>query len=327
MQAAILREHGGAEAFEVGEIECPQPDAGEILVRVLACALNHLDIFVRRGMPGVPLPLPHIAGGDIVGIVDAGEATLLGSTVLLDPLVGRHALGENLWGGLAEYVIAPAANAIPLGDVTESELLHCYAALPIAYGTARRMLFSRARLQAGETVVILGATGGVGVACVQLAVAQGARVLACSASPEKLERLKSLGAADVVDTRGSWSSDVWRLTEKRGADIVVDYIGHETWSDSIRCTKREGRLVVCGATTGFEAVTDLRYVWTRELNILGSDGWRREDLEALVTDVREGRLEPVLHGVFPLSRVRDAVAELEERRAFGKVIVVPDSVL
>jgi NADPH:quinone reductase-like Zn-dependent oxidoreductase len=323
MQAAVLREHGGPEAFQVGEIERREPGEGELLVRVLACALNHLDIFVRRGMPGVPLPLPHVAGGDVVGVVERGPDELAGRTVLLDPIVGRHALGESLWGGLAEYVVVPEANAIPLGDDDEPPR---FAALPIAYGTARRMLFTRARLEAGETVVVLGAAGGVGVACVQLGLAAGARVIACSSSPEKRERLRALGADEVVDTRGDWGAEVWRLTGKRGADVVVDYIGRETWPTSIRCTRREGRLVTCGATSGFECLTDLRYVWTRELDVLGSDGWRREDLDALVADVRARRLDPVIHGTYPLSRVRDAVAELEERRAFGKVIVVPDAV-
>jgi alcohol dehydrogenase len=326
MRAAIVREHGGPEKLELGDLPRREPGPDDVLVRVLACALNHLDIFVRRGMPGVPLPLPHVAGGDIVGRIEAaggpaGEA-LVGTTVLLDPLVGRHALGESLWGGLAEFVVAPAANAIPLGD--DSGDLARYAALPIAYGTARRMLLARARLEPGETIAVLGATGGVGVACVQIAAALGARVIACSSSPEKLERLRALGASEVVDTRGDWGGDIWRLTGKRGADVVVDYIGRETWPASIRCTRYGGRLVTCGATTGFEAVTDLRYVWTRELNILGSDGWRRDDLDRLVADVRSGALDPVVHGVFPLSRAREAVAEIEERRAFGKVIVVPD---
>src|SRR5262249_52416003 len=143
----------------------------------------------------------------------------------------------------------------------------------------------------------------------------------------KRERLLALGASAVVDTSGDWGAEVWRLTGKRGADVTVDYTGRETWPTSIRCTARGGRLVTCGATTGFDATTDLRYVWTRELDIRGSDGWTRDDIDALVADVRTGALEPVIHGVFPLSRVRDAVAELEERRAFGKVIVVPDAVL
>jgi 2-desacetyl-2-hydroxyethyl bacteriochlorophyllide A dehydrogenase len=325
MRAAVLRSHGGPEAFEYGEIERRDPAAGEVLVRVLACALNHLDVFVRRGMPGVPLELPHVSGGDIVGRVEAAaspeDEALVGTTVLLDPLVGRHALGENLWGGLAEFVVAPAANAILLDAPARPE---AYAALPIAYGTARRMLLARARLEAGETVLVLGAAGGVGVACVQLANRLGARVIACSASAEKRERLRKLGADEVVDSGGGWSSEVWQLTGKQGADVVIDFIGQATWPQSIRCTRAGGRLVTCGATTGFDAVTDLRYVWTRELDILGSDGWRRDDLLDLVERVRSGGLEPVVHAVFPLSRVREAVAELEERRAFGKVIVVPD---
>ena len=144
--------------------------------------------------------------------------------------------------------------------------------------------------------------------------------------PEKLERLKALGASEVVDTRGDWGAEIWKLTGKQGADVVVDYIGRETWPASIRATRYQGRLVTCGATTGFEATTDLRYVWTRELSILGSDGWRREDLDRLVEGIRSGALDPVIHGVYPLSRAREALAELEERRAFGKVIVVPDGV-
>jgi 2-desacetyl-2-hydroxyethyl bacteriochlorophyllide A dehydrogenase len=326
MRAVVVHAHGGPEAFEYGDIECPRAGEGQILVRVLACALNHLDIFVRRGMPGVRLALPHVAGGDIVGRVEeAGDEAgrpLLGEIVLLDPLVGRHALGENLWGGLAEYVVAPAANAIRIpagGD------LNAYAALPIAYGTARRMLLTRARVEPGETVLVLGASGGVGVACVQLGARLGARVIACSSHAEKLARLQELGAAETVDSGGDWGSEVWQLTDRKGADVVIDFLGRDTWPTSIRCTRRDGRLVTCGATTGFDAVTDLRYVWTRELTIIGSDGWRRSDIEALVELVAADELEPVIHGVFPLSRARDAVAELEERRAFGKVIVVPDA--
>jgi alcohol dehydrogenase len=330
MQAAFIREHGGPEVLELGEIERPSPGHDEILVKVGACGLNHLDIFVRRGMPGVRLALPHTSGGDIAGWVEAAGderwAPLIGKMVLLDPLVGHHALGENLKGGLAEYVVAPAENAILLdgspGDLTR------YAALPIAYGTAYKMLFDRALLRSGETLLVLGAAGGVGVACVQFGRRVGARVIASSSSDQKLTRLRELGAQETINTgREDFSRRTWELTGKRGADVVVDYNGQETWPGSIRCTRHGGRLVTCGATTGFEAVTDLRYVWTRELDILGSDGWTRTGLEAIVNMVRDGELEPVIHRVYPLSRVREAFAELEERRAFGKVIVVPDGVM
>jgi alcohol dehydrogenase len=328
MRAAVVGAHGGPEQLEYGWAAIPQPPPGWIRVRVVACALNMLDVFVRRGMPGVHLDLPHTPGGDIVGTIDAlGEGAQSpppGTLILLDPLVNHKALGEDLPGGLAEYVIAPAGNAIPL-DAAAADAPR-YAALPIAYGTARRMLAERAHLAPGETVVVLGAAGGVGVACIQLGKAMGARVIACSSSRAKLDQLAALGADELVDTSsGEFGSQVWNLTGRTGADVVVDYLGEQTWPQSIRAVRRGGRLVTCGATTGFLAETDLRYVWTRELSILGSDGWRRGDLTELVRQVREGELAPVIHGVFPLSRVCDAVAELEERRAVGKVVVVPDA--
>jgi alcohol dehydrogenase len=328
MRAALVSAHGGPEQLEYGWAPVPQPPPGWIRVRVLACALNMLDVFVRRGMPGVHLDLPHVPGGDIAGTIDAlGEGAYgppPGTLVLLDPLVKHKALGEDLDGGLAEYVIAPAGNAVPLAAAAADAPQ--YAALPIAYGTARRMLADRAHLAPGETVVVLGAAGGVGVACIQLGKVMGARVIACSSSRVKLEQLAALGADELVDTSsGEFGSQVWNLTGRTGADVVVDYLGADTWPQSIRAVRRGGRLVTCGATTGFLAETDLRYVWTRELSILGSDGWSRDDLTELVRQVHAGELAPVIHGVFPLSRVRDAVAELEERRAVGKLVVVPDA--
>jgi NADPH:quinone reductase-like Zn-dependent oxidoreductase len=331
MQAALIREHGGPEVLEVAEVERPTPARGEVMVRVAACALNHLDIFVRRGMRGVQFSFPHVSGGDVVGwITDTGDGVkdvTPGTIVLIDPLIEGHALGEGpRWGGLADYVTVPAANVISLEgmgvDVTP------YAALPIAYGTAHRMLFSRAGLKAGETIGILGASGGVGVACVQLAHRIGARVIACSTSGAKLSRLRELGADETVNyADDDFSRQIWHLTAKRGVDVMIDYNGKDTWPGSIRCTRRGGRLATCGATTGYEAVTDLRYVWTRELTVLGSDGWTREDLIALMGMVDAGEICPVIHGVFPLSQIREAEAEIEQRRAFGKVIVVPDEVL
>ncbi len=328
MRAAVVTAHGGPECLEYTRVPVPEPPPSWMRVRVIACSLNMLDVFVRRGMPGVSLDLPHIPGGDVVGVVDklgegaAGPAP--GTQVLVDPLVKNKALGEDLPGGLAEYVLAPAENAIPL-DVPAADACR-YAALPIAYGTARRMLVSRAALAAGETLVVLGAAGGVGVACVQLGKALGARVIACSSSPNKLNELARLGADELVDSSGGeFGSEVWRLTSRTGADVLVDYLGADTWPQSVRAVRRGGRLVTCGATTGFLAETDLRYVWTRELSILGSDGWSRDDLIDLVDRVRSGRLAPVIHGVYPLSQIGAAVAELEERRAVGKVVVVPDA--
>jgi alcohol dehydrogenase len=328
MQAAVIREHGGPEVMQLDDYERPPVGAGQVLVRVGACGLNHLDIFVRRGMPGLPIPLPHVSGGDIAGWVEeVGEgvsADLAGKPVLIDPAVDDGAIGETLPGGLAEFVVVPAENLIALPDDTR---LIDFAALPIAYGTAYRMLVTRAKLEAGETIAIHGASGGVGVACVQFAKRIGARVIALTSSEEKEAKLRDLGADETVNTAAEdFSRAVWTLTGKQGADVVVDYTGQETWPGSIRCTRHGGRLVTCGATTGFEAVTDLRYVWRRELDILGSDGWTRDELLAIVDLVAKHEVDPVIHGVYPLSRVREAVAQLEERKAFGKVIVVPDAV-
>lgn len=323
MKAAVIYEHGGPEVVTVTDVPRPEVNDEEALVRVAACGLNHLDIFVRRGMPGLPIPLPHISGGDIVGtVVEVGEnapADLVGQAVLVDPAIDGKAIGEDLPGGLAEYVVAPGENLITLGD--DSRMAD-FAALPIAYGTAYRMLHTRAAIEAGETIAILGASGGVGVACVQLAKRAGVCVIACTSSAEKARRLLDLGADEVVDMSvEEFSGGVWRLTGKRGADVVIDYTGRETWPGSIRCTRKGGRVVTCGATTGYEAVTDLRYVWRRELDIRGSDGWTRADLETLVALVRSGELAPVIHRLYPLQQVREGLAELEDRRAFGKVIV------
>jgi alcohol dehydrogenase len=328
MHAAMVTAHGGPECLDYTTAPIPEPPPGWMRVRVLACALNMLDVFVRRGMPGVRLDLPHIPGGDIAGIVDKlGDGATgppPGTQVLVDPLVNHKALGEDLPGGLADYVIAPAQNAIPVDSLVADAPR--YAALPIAYGTARRMLVSRAQLAPGEIVAVLGAAGGVGVACVQLAKALGARVIACSSSRAKLDELGNLGADDLVDSSaGDFGAQIWNLTGRTGADVIVDYLGADTWPQSIRAVRRGGRIVTCGATTGFLAQTDLRYVWTRELSILGSDGWTRQDLTELVGQVRAGSLTPVIHRVYPLSRVRDAIAELEDRRTIGKVVVVPDA--
>jgi NADPH:quinone reductase-like Zn-dependent oxidoreductase len=330
MTATVIRQHGGPEQLLVETVERPAPGPGEVAMRVAACAVNHLDVFVRRGMPGLPIPLPHTSGGDIAGWVEAlGEGVRdveVGTAALVDPAVEEGALGENRAGGLAEYVVVPAENVIALasGDV---ELMLRVAALPIAYGTAQRMLVDRARLGAGETVVILGASGGVGVACVQLAKRAGARVIAVTSSEAKGERLRMLGADTVVvASDGEFGKRVWAETGREGADVVVDYSGQATWPQSVRCTKRHGRLMTCGATSGHEAVTDLRYVWVREIDIRGSDGWTRDGLLELVGLVERGELDPVIHAVFPLSRSGEALAELEHRRAFGKVLVVPDGI-
>jgi len=338
MRAIVIREHGGREKLQLDEtVPTPHPGPGQAVVRVHACGLNHLDIFVRRGMPGKRTPLPFISGGDIAGTVaeigagfdfmvagreSAGTAgATAGQRVLVDPAIEGGAIGEDEPGGLAEYALVPAANLIPLPDEVSYDEA---AALPIAYGTAWRMLLARGAVRAGERVLILGAAGGVGTACVQIAKMTGCTVYAAASREDKLGKLRDLGADYLINYReAEFDREVWRLTEKRGVDVVVDYTGAETWPRSLRSLRKGGRLLTCGATTGYEATTDLRYVWARELTILGSDGWTRADLEALLAAVRAGRIRPVIDRVLPLAQTAEGHRLLEDRDVVGKVIIHP----
>lgn len=326
MKAALILKHGDRENVVVGKYPKPQINDSEVLVKVKAVSLNHLDIFVRRGIPGRTLDLPHISGGDIAGVVDKVGDTVTnvkrGDRVLIDPyIVGHGALGEDLTGGLAEYISVPAANCIQLSNEISFEQA---AALPIAYGTAWRMLITRGKLQANETIVILGASGGVGNAAVLIAKLAGANVIAAAGSDEKLERLKELGADHLINyNKTDFSKDVWEITGKQGADVIVDYTGKETWPKSILATKKGGRILTCGATTGYDAITDLRYIWTREITIIGSNGWERKDLEILLDLVKSNKLDPIIDRVLPLEDIREAHRLIEERQFFGKIIVTP----
>ncbi len=330
MKAVAFSEHGGPDVLSVVDWPDPVPAPGQVVVRVEACALNHLDIFVRRGMPGVAIELPHISGGDVAGTVaqvgPGVDDVSPGQRVLVDPHVevtpGEHgALGEHAKGGLCEYLAVPADNLIELPpDVDFNQA----AALPIAYGTAHRMLFTRGGVSRGEVVVVLGASGGVGTACVQLAKMCGATLIAVASSDEKLERLSALGADLGVKARGGeYGAEVWSLTNKTGADVIVDCTGAATWAASIRSLRAGGRILTCGATSGYEAVTDLRYVWVREETIIGSNGWRRADLETLLALVQDARISPIIDRVVPLEDVAAAEEAIERREVFGKVVVAP----
>src|SRR5699024_7689428 len=256
----------------------PQYGADDVLIGVRACGLNHLDVFVRKGVAGEHLPLPHISGGDIAGdVVGVGSdvtSVSVGDRVLVDPMVGGKALGEDMQGGLAEFAAVPGANCIPLPEGVEYVEA---AALPIAYGTARRQLITRGELRAGETVAILGAAGGLGTGAVMIAKAQGARVIAGAGTEAKRERLLQLGADVVIDTSSEdWSAQIWKATGKQGVDLMVDTTGAATWQGSIRATRPGGRVVTCGATSGYDVTQFQPYVWVRELDIRGSNGWRRD---------------------------------------------------
>jgi alcohol dehydrogenase len=298
---------------------------------VQACGVNYLDVFVRRGMPGLPVEMPRITGGDIAGlIVEVGkgvEGVKVGQRVLLDPMItmpdGRvGALGEHRDGGLAEYVKVPEQNAIPLPD--DVSFVQA-AALPIAYGTAWRMLITRGQIRAGECVLILGASGGVGTGCVQIAKMKGCIVYAGAASDKKLQRLKELGTDVLVNYKKhpEFHRYVRGLHGGEGVDVVVNFTGGDTWVKSLKVLNLGGRLLTCGATAGYDPKTDIRYIWTREISIIGSDGWRKEDLISLLEAVRSGEITAVVDRVLPLEEIREGHRLLEEREVFGKVIITP----
>ena len=327
MRAVAIDAHGGLEQVRL-RTDWPEPTAGpgQAVVTVKACGLNYLDIFVLQGMPGLPVTMPRIPGGDISGVVHSVGAGVarewVGRRVLIDPHIKPGgALGEHANGGLCERIAIEAENLIRMPDAVTFEQA---AALPIAYGTAHRMLITRGKLQAGELVLILGASGGVGTGCVQIAKNLKARVIACASSTDKLRRLKELGADHVIDyTKEDFSKKAWEISGKQGVDVLVNYTGGDTWVPSLRTLAKHGRLLTCGATAGFDPKTDIRYIWRREVNIIGANGWTREDLETLLLEIERGTIKPIIDHVLPLADSADAMRILQDRKVFGKVIVTP----
>jgi NADPH:quinone reductase-like Zn-dependent oxidoreductase len=336
MKALVLHAHGGNDQLQLhGDWPDPVPGPDDVLLRVRACSLNYHDVFTRRGMPGIRLTLPLIMGIDVAGeIVALGESVSgwhVGQRVLVDPSDVEHGLlGEGFDGGLAELVRVPARMLLPLPDDVDFATA---ASLPVAYGTAFRMMRVRGRIQSGERVLILGASGGVGTCCVQLAAAAGCETAVVASTPDKLERLHQLGARHgFLHADGQWPKAVRELFGKAsaagpgpgGVDVVVNFTGGDTWVPSLRVLKHGGRLLTCGATAGFDPKEDIRYIWTFELNILGSNGWLREDLHALLSLVRGQGLVPVLHPRrFTLADAPGALTLLEERAVTGKLIIEP----
>jgi alcohol dehydrogenase len=335
MRAVIIREHGGLDRL-TPEAHFPDPQAGpgEVVVRVRAASLNYHDVFTLRGMPGIKIPMPAIMGLDVAGEVaelGAGvEGWRVGDPVLVDPIdrVRGGLMGETLHGGLAERCRAGAHQLIRIPDgVSFVEA----AALPVAYGTAHRMMLTQGHVGAGERVLILGASGGVGTCCVFLAKMARATVIACASSEAKIKRLYELGADHVIDyAHADFMAEVHgrfgkphRRGGEGGVDVVVNFTGGDTWVPSLRCLRRGGRLLTCGATAGFDPRTDIRYIWTFELQVLGSNGWTQDDLTTLLTMVKERRLVPVIDRVLPLADAREGLRLLADREVIGKVVVVP----
>jgi len=340
MRAILIPKHGGPEVLQYAEIADPKPGPSEVLVRAHACALNHLDLWVRQGLNGVTFPLPLVPGSDIAGELAAvGElATRLrpGDKVVLAPGVscGQCAacaagkdnecrkytlLGYGRNGGCAEYVVAPEANVLPMPEGLSFEEA---AAVPLVFLTAWHMLVARARLQPGEEVLILGAGSGVGSAAIQIAKLMGARVLATAGSSAKLDKARELGADELINhSQRKISDEVRRLTAKRGVDVVFEHVGTATWEQSILSLAIGGRLVTCGATTGFAAQLDLRYLFARQLSLLGSYMGSRAELYTVLKLVGEKRLHPVIDRVFPLAEAAQAHRRMEQREQFGKIVL------
>jgi alcohol dehydrogenase len=316
----------------------PDPTIGEgdVLLRVRASTLNYHDVFTRRGMPGIKIPLPVVPGLDVAGdIVAVGPGVAgwdVGTRVLADPTnrVEGGLIGETTHGGLAELCRMRAHQLIRIPDGVSYEDA---AVLPTAYGTAVRMMYTNGNVGPGEKVLILGASGGVGVCCVQLAKLVGAEVIAAAGSDEKAGRLRAIGADHAINYQEKdFVAEVHAMFGKpnrrgadvtRGVDVVINYTGGDTWVKSLRCLKVGGRLLICGATAGYAPTEDLRYIWACELNIKGSNGYRRDDIVMLLDIVQQGRLKVLVDEVYPLERAADAFARIENRQVFGKVVVTP----
>jgi NADPH:quinone reductase-like Zn-dependent oxidoreductase len=340
----VIREHGGPEVLRLEELPDPEPGPGQVRVRVAAVALNHLDLWGRRGLPSLKLRFPFILGSDIAGTVDqvgpGVEGVAPGEEVVLNPgvscgrcrecLGGRdnlcrhyHILGETTNGGYAEYVVVPAANLLPaprgLGWAER-------AAIPLVFLTAWQMLTRKAAVQPGEVVLIHAVGSGVGSAGLQIAKLHGATVIATASSEEKLAHARTLGADHTVVSSGADASErllakVREVTGKRGVDVVLEQTGTATWGTSIRAAARGGRIVTCGATSGYDASTDLRHVFFRQLQILGSTMGPKGDLFTVLSHVEAGRLRPVLDQTYPLVDAAKAHERLEQRSQFGKVVL------
>jgi NADPH:quinone reductase-like Zn-dependent oxidoreductase len=340
MKAAYFEAHGGLDVLKVGDLPSPPVGPGDVRVKVKACALNHLDLFVRDGWPGLKLPLPHIGGTDLAGVVsEVGpevKGVQVGDEVLVNPGLNFEAgpdgdqripsdvsiVGETRWGGLAEECVVPATHVLPKPDNLSWEEA---AALPLAAITAMQMVKRKGRVKRGDRVLVVGAGGGVAVMAVQIAKALGAWVCATTGGAEKAAKVKQLGADHVIDYKAEpeWSKAAFLASGKAGYDVVIDSVGHATFKGSVRALRNGGRLVTCGATTGPVGELDLRMVFWKQLSILGSTMGVPQDLRDALQMVRSGHLRVFVDSVWPLDQVREAQGRMERTEQFGKIVLRP----
>ena len=342
MKLARIHRHGDPSVLAYEDAPEPEIRPDQVLLRVRACALNHLDLFVRAGIPGIRIPLPHVLGSDIAGeVVGAGDLCQRvrpGWRVLLAPglscrqcaqcLAGNDNLcrrytvfGYGVDGGNTELLAVPEYSVIQIPDAMPFEEA---AAAPLVFLTAWHMLVVRAHLQPGEDILVLAASSGVGMAAIQIARLFQCRVIATAGGEAKLEKASALGADHVIDHyRQDIAAEVKKITARRGVDVVVEHVGHATWTKSLESLTPGGRLVTCGATTGFDAAVDLRYLFSKQWSLLGSFMGTMGDLHRVLQFIFRGQLKPVIDTVFPLAEIRAAHQRLENREQFGKVVVTP----
>jgi len=340
MKVVRFLKHGGPEVLQYEDAPDPSPSEEEVLIRVKGCALNRLDLWARNGLPGVKISLPHISGSDVSGVVEwvpKGEKEIeMGAEVIVSPGIGcgrcekcllgidnqcrfYKILGYEVDGGYAELVKVPRTNVLPKPE--RMSFVEA-ASFPLVSLTAYHMLVTKARVQAGETVLVLGAGSGVGSVSIQVAKLYGAKVIATAGDESKLAKARELGADYVVNHHmNDIGEEARSLTGKRGVDVVIEHVGGATWAKSLRALARGGRLVTCGATTGPEAETDLRYVYSRELSIFGSYMGSKGELIRVVELFEDGKLKPVVDSVYPLKEARKAQERMEKGEHFGKIVL------
>jgi len=327
--------------LRIEDLPTPEPGPGQVRVRVRAVALNHLDIWVRRGGPAFHLEYPHRLGSDIAGTVDAigaGVTVTAGTKVVVQPglscgkcgaCFGGHdnlcryykILGENTQGGYAEYIVVPEVNVAPYPE--RLDFPHAAASI-LPFLTAWQMVVHKARVAPGDVVLVQGAGSGIGVAAIQIAKLYGGRVIATAGTDAKLERAKALGADEVINyTTADFAAVARTLTGKRGVDAVIEHVGGDTFVGSIKAVRNGGRVVTCGATAGYHPAIDLRHIFFRQIEVLGSTMGSKADLLAVLAHVATGRLSPVVDRVLPLAQAADAHRVLEQRAAFGRVVLEP----
>ena len=344
MQAVQFTEHGDRDVIEYGEYEALAPGRDEVRVEIRAGALNHLDVWTRRGLPGLDLSMPHIPGSDGAGIVDAvgdgvtrfeaGDRVAVSAGVSCGECefcrdgdrtmcVNFHLIGEHVRGVHAEYAVVPAENLVPVPEGVDWETA---AAAPLVFQTAWRMLVTRGDLRPGESVLVLGASGGVGHAAVQIADYVGAEVYATASSEAKLDYAAEIGADHLINyEQESFAGAISEHTGKRGVDLVVDHVGADTWDDSLRSLAKGGRLVTCGATTGGTPETNINRIFWNQLQVIGSTMGTPGEIDDVLELVWDGTFEPRIREVLPMSETARGHELLEEREGFGKVVVKPDT--